>query len=239
LLCSIAIGGISLLTTSILSCPAANAAVVNGDFESGLSGWTVVDEAGGSGSWYSQSGFGSPLNAFAVPAPTSGSFAAMTDQNNPGSHILYQDISLAAGTTNTLTLDYYINNQAGPFSQPDSLSYGTSPNQQFRIDVLDPNSSDFFGTSTVGVLTNIFQATTNTSGYQTLSFDLTSFAGSTIRLAFREVDNQLFFNAGIDNVIINSTASAAVPEPFTIIGTLVGGTAALRMRKKLKDTNKA
>jgi hypothetical protein len=25
----------------------------------------------------------------------------------------------------------------------------------------------------------------------------------------------------------------AVPEPFTIIGTLVGGTAALRMRKKL------
>ena len=28
--------------------------------------------------------------------------------------------------------------------------------------------------------------------------------------------------------------STAVPEPFTIIGTLVGGTAALRMRKKLK-----
>jgi hypothetical protein len=29
-----------------------------------------------------------------------------------------------------------------------------------------------------------------------------------------------------------------VPEPFTIIGTLVGGTAALRMKKKLKVTNK-
>jgi outer membrane protein assembly factor BamB len=28
--------------------------------------------------------------------------------------------------------------------------------------------------------------------------------------------------------------STAVPEPFTIIGTLVGGTAAMRMRKKLK-----
>ena len=25
-----------------------------------------------------------------------------------------------------------------------------------------------------------------------------------------------------------------VPEPFTIIGTIIGGTAALRMRKKLK-----
>jgi Nidogen-like len=33
--------------------------------------------------------------------------------------------------------------------------------------------------------------------------------------------------------------TAAVPEPFTIIGTLVGGTAALRMRKKLKSTVKA
>ena len=30
--------------------------------------------------------------------------------------------------------------------------------------------------------------------------------------------------------------STAVPEPFTIIGTIVGGSAALRMRKKLKST---
>ncbi len=36
---------------------------------------------------------------------------------------------------------------------------------------------------------------------------------------------------------VNASASTAVPEPFTIIGTLVGGTAALRMRKKLKATS--
>lgn len=37
----------------------------------------------------------------------------------------------------------------------------------------------------------------------------------------------------------NATGSyASVPEPFTIVGTLVGGTAALRMRKKLKASNK-
>ena len=34
----------------------------------------------------------------------------------------------------------------------------------------------------------------------------------------------------------NLPASTAVPEPFTIIGTLIGGSAALRMRKKLKST---
>jgi hypothetical protein len=41
-----------------------------------------------------------------------------------------------------------------------------------------------------------------------------------------------------DNLVrgqINSSAAAAVPEPFTIIGTLIGGTAAFHMRKKIKD----
>jgi hypothetical protein len=32
------------------------------------------------------------------------------------------------------------------------------------------------------------------------------------------------------NILVSPTA---VPEPFTIIGTIVGGTAALRLRKKL------
>lgn len=35
-----------------------------------------------------------------------------------------------------------------------------------------------------------------------------------------------------------ASTSTAVPEPFTIIGTLVGGTAALRMRKQLKGAAK-
>ena len=42
----------------------------------------------------------------------------------------------------------------------------------------------------------------------------------------------------IDNFTSTSVATTAVPEPFTIVGTLIGGTAALRMRKKIKDTNK-
>jgi hypothetical protein len=42
-------------------------------------------------------------------------------------------------------------------------------------------------------------------------------------------------NLGNANTLV---PGAEVPEPFTIVGTLVGGTAALRMRKKLKATNK-
>lgn len=38
----------------------------------------------------------------------------------------------------------------------------------------------------------------------------------------------------LDNVVLTSSATS-VPEPFTIIGTLIGGTAAFKMRKKLKS----
>src|SRR6266852_631235 len=73
--------------------PLATDLVINGDFEAGsLTGWTVRDQAGGDGSWFIQRGTMSPESGFLVPAPPQGSFAAMTDQFGPGSHILYQDI---------------------------------------------------------------------------------------------------------------------------------------------------
>ncbi len=38
--------------------------------------------------------------------------------------------------------------------------------------------------------------------------------------------------------VLATTEAVATPEPFTIIGTLIGGTAALRMRKKLAKVKK-
>jgi hypothetical protein len=43
-------------------------------------------------------------------------------------------------------------------------------------------------------------------------------------------------NGAADTLVVrNAIGAESVPEPFTIIGTLVGGSAALRMRKKLKS----
>ncbi len=46
----------------------------------------------------------------------------------------------------------------------------------------------------------------------------------------------------IDNVrfseAVNTPIAEAVPEPFTIVGTIIGGSAAMRMRKKLKSNDK-
>jgi hypothetical protein len=81
------------------------------------------------------------------------------------------------------------------------------------------------------------------SGYSPYSFGWLSITGGgfdTIRLRDGN-SSQLSVTDGTFNALgfdkINATVqqtSQSVPEPFTIVGTLIGGTAALRMRKKLK-----
>jgi hypothetical protein len=57
--------------------------------------------------------------------------------------------------------------------------------------------------------------------------------GESVALTFANLQNSS--RSGLTS-IATSAGSQAVPEPFTIIGTIVGGTTALRMRKKLKST---
>jgi len=190
----------------------ASGAVTNGGFEtnggagtSTFTGWTVVDQTGGSGSWFVQTGTGSPLNGFTTPAPTEGAFAAMTDQTGPGSHVLYQDVTVPAAG-GTLNFDLFIDNSASAFATPSpaTLDFTVSPNQQFRMDIMNTTAGDF--DVGAGVLANVFQTNpgdplTN-GGYVPVSFNLDAFAGQTVRLRFAEVDNQGFFNVGIDSVRI-------------------------------------
>jgi hypothetical protein len=42
----------------------------------------------------------------------------------------------------------------------------------------------------------------------------------------------------LDNFRFGTANATSVPEPFTVIGTLIGGTAAFRMRKQLKSARK-
>jgi hypothetical protein len=51
--------------------------------------------------------------------------------------------------------------------------------------------------------------------------------------SFASVPNAFTLNGTISQA---SAPTTAVPEPFTIIGTIIGGTAAFRMKKKLKST---
>ena len=85
-----------------------------------------------------------------------------------------------------------------------------------------------------------------------VSFGANGTVGTTVSNSFGTVNTDSFnltFNdissrsgAGGYSVLASTftapPTTTAVPEPFTIIGTLVGGTAAVRMRKKLAATQK-
>jgi hypothetical protein len=234
-------GGILVGLSTLGSSPGWAFTVTNGSFESGLTGWTVLDQTGSSGSWYSQTGTTSPISGGLVAVPPAGGFAAMTDTGGPGSHVLYQDLVLEAGTSHSLSFQVQINNRAGSFSTPDTMSYNTFPNQQFRVDLV-PTSFDFFGTSaSTGILANIYQTQVGNSlvsGYAPATFDLTPFAGQTVRLAFRQVDNQAVFNVGVDAVEVTT---APVPVPPMLVGTVLGAAlgAGSRLRKKLAGAHQA
>ncbi|MED5620195.1 PEP-CTERM sorting domain-containing protein [Ideonella sp. BN130291] len=195
---------------------AAQAQIVNGGFEAGLTGWTVVDQLGSEGTFFVQAGTTSPVNGASVPAPPQGVQAAMTDAAGPGSHVLYQDFivpTVAAGAT--LSFQLYVRSEAD-FVSPGHLDFaGVDLNQQVRVDLLSA-AGDPFSTS---VLMNLVQTQPGdplVSGYSLHQFEvgglLKAHAGETLRLRFAEVDNVFIQNLGVDAVALVLTP---VPEPAT------------------------
>jgi hypothetical protein len=217
--------------------------VVNGGFEQNggagtnvFTGWTVSDQAAGSGSFFAQTGTSSPPpNVITVPAPPQGSFSAMSSQGGPGSHIIYQNVTIPAGASTRLSAALYVNNQTGAFATPNSLDYTVAPNQQARIDIMTTASA----TTDVGsgVLLNVFQTKVGdplVSGYAAISADLTPFAGQTVRLRIAEVDTQGFFSLGVDQVSIDAATPVPTTSEYALIAmgvvVLLAGFASLRSR---------
>jgi hypothetical protein len=140
----------------------------------------------------------------------------------------------------------YITNAAGvltstsTFGAIGSDGFGPNGNGQYAGALL-------LGNSTLGFKQLFFPVgspgnynTSSTLSFSNLSLS-TYFAGLTAgdTLEFRVVDSDGSDNSG-SYIVTGSidSAAASVPEPFTIIGTIVGGTTALRLRKKLKSDDK-
>jgi hypothetical protein len=176
--------------------------IENGGFETGdFTGWTVVQELGSAGDWFVYSGTVTPVSSHTVLPPPDGTFAAVSDQGEPSSQVLFQDIVVPPESVTCSVVVYYLNSAEGFVTAPD-LSYQTFPNQQARIDIMDP-AADPFDVG-AGVLLNIFQTNPGdplSLGYTTLDFDLSQFAGTTVRFRAAEVDNEGYFNFSIDDVI--------------------------------------
>lgn len=187
--------------------------VTNGSFEVNggpnspvFAGWVNFNQPGGDQNGFLvQTGTLSPgLVTFPVPPPPDGLFTAMTTQLGPGTHIISQVITLPAGGNGQLFFRLFIGNRAAAFFSPPSLSYTVFPNQQFRMDVMDAAAPiDDVGP---GVLLNVYQTQPGdppvSDGYLTVTADLSAFNGRSVRLRFAQVDNQGFFNAGVDDVSV-------------------------------------
>src|SRR5262245_5955532 len=94
------LGGLAAL--AFCAAPAWADLISTGGFESGFAGWSVVDQAGGSGSWFITGGGGAPISGIGIPAPAGGTLYAVTDQTGPGSHLLLQDFVVTPGSTNVI-----------------------------------------------------------------------------------------------------------------------------------------
>lgn len=206
----------ALAATAVLATPASAsaAAVVNGDFETGtLSGWQVFNGSS-DGDWFAYSGTTPPgPSPITIAPPPAGNFAAVTSQDGPGAHILYQDVALEPYYSHQLSLIAYYRSEA-PLTtpSPETLETDGPDNQQYRIDVISPAAAP----NTVNpadILATVFA--TKTGDPQELAptpftADLTPFAGQTVRLRFAEADNESYFAASTDNVSILSTPPSNV-----------------------------
>ena len=207
----VAIGAVFAFAIAF-AAPATGATVANGDFETGnLTGWTVNEV--GSGGWFNYAGAVSPLSGFPIAAPPQGLRAAVTDQSGPGRHILYQDIALEPDHDHTLSFILYYENRASGFFTPPSLDpFGGAANQQYRVDVMRPTAPvDAVDASVLRTLVLTQPGDPVVLAPTPMAFDLSEWAGQTIRLRFAEVDNQFFFQAAVDAVKIESVLRNAPP----------------------------
>jgi hypothetical protein len=195
----------------------------NGDFETGdLTEWTEESFVSGSfGGWFVyEDGLTPPTNdvrvydynVFQVSDPPQGRYAAVTDGNGAGLRMLHQDFDVDGPSVLHATVFYWTEFSPLGFDRetriiaPNELLTGV-PNQQFRIDLIDP-AADIKSLDDGDVLGTVFRTVEGdpvSLEPTEVTFDLSGLNGQTIRLRLAEVDNRGRFFAGIDNVRIEAT----------------------------------
>jgi hypothetical protein len=218
--CSAIVGAAILAALSLVlaGCTDESKPIVMDDFESGaLTGWRTV--ASGAGGWFVYAdgkkapdlAVSDPNVPFDVPDPPQGGFAAVTDMNGPGTRILYRDVTLEGRLQLQVTVFYAA---VGGLSSPETLAHDGEPNQQFRIDLVDP-SAPIDSVLAGDVLANVFRTSPGDPGSlapTAVSVDLSRWSGETVRLRLAGADNSGPLRAGVDDIRFEPMDSGAAIE---------------------------
>ena len=222
-----AAAAVGLVGVLLAAQPALAATVTNGGFETGdFTGWTVNEQAESDGTWSVYTGTTTPESQHDIDAPPCDTHAAIFDQEDPSSAVLYQDLTLEAGDTHTLTFTHYYRNYATVggeetkpgvsqpqadtplWASPATLDYTIKDdNQQYRVDIMKP-TADPTSVDAADILKTVFQTEPGDPADLAptpVTVDLSAFAGQTVRLRFAAVDNDFYLNVGVDCVQLTST----------------------------------
>jgi hypothetical protein len=218
------------LLTTFVAIPKSQAATITLDFE-GIGNLSQVgnfynggtDSTGNSGTNYGISFGSAALGIIDSDAP--GGTGNIGGEPSPSTVLFFLG-------SNAATM-----NVAAGFDTGFSFFYSAISNPGF-INVYDGLNG------TGNILTTLNLPTTPNNGAPDPTGQFSPFLP--IGVSFSGIARSVDFGGTADQIAFdNITLGAAipnngtqVPEPFTIVGTIIGGTAALRMRKKLKSTTK-
>jgi hypothetical protein len=201
--------------------------LTNAGFETGdFTGWTRLTTGTPFVDWtVSPAGGGSGF--FPPTSPQEGAYDAWNgfDGGGPMEFLLYQDVAIPGGQAVMLSWMHRV--------QWDFALTGTATSARlYDVQLRDP--------ATNGVLATLFSFSTGIAhvvgdtGWMTGSADLSSFGGSTVRLAFQEQIPESFTGPGQIEFDAISIATPSIPEPGTIL-LLAAALAALPVGRALAD----
>jgi hypothetical protein len=204
-------GGLVLGALAFALTANATQIIVNGGFESNLTGWTITNSAAATGSWFASTTTTTPLNGNPTVGPFSGTHYAVTDDFGPETHALTQTFVVPVGpvTAANLSFEVFVNDRFG--------ASGTGG----KVDLLAGNANPLTGVA----ITTFFSADTATANgapnpYVLTNLNIAAFltGGTTYQLRFIESSATGPINMGVDAVSLDINPT---PEPSSMLEMLM------------------